>query len=235
MVSFTSSQEKDGKVHSLEIICQGEKANIGYQSPKANWFIENILWVSIGGFLFLSLLTYWFFYSKKQKEKDKQLQTEKINQLKEEQHKKNIEAQEKIKQQEIQMQLIKDKELAEQKKKLEEQRQKEKDAHLDKMKKQMLRSGNLPVLHFSMGEQHGSMTIEDPILTIGRDKQNNLHINHQCVSRNHLELSFDGESFQVKDLDSSNGTALNGDKIKKSEIRDGDVIQIGEIKIVFSK
>jgi type II secretory pathway pseudopilin PulG len=235
-LSFKSPHEKDGKVHALEVKSKdGEKASIGYQSPKANWFKENLLWVCIVGFLLIGLLIYLLIYNKKQKEKRAQQQAQDLNQLKEEQMVKDNKAQEKFKHQEMQMQLIKDKEQAEKNKQLDEQRKKEREAHLQKMKDEMNRSGNLPVLHFSIGDQHGSITIENPTFKIGRDESNDLFINHPTVSRNHLIISFDEKGYNLVDSGSANGTLLNGNKVKQSDLRDGDILQVGEVKIVYSK
>ena len=235
-ISFKSSHDKDGKVHALEIkSMDGEKATIGYQSPKANWFLENLLWVCIGGVLILTLIIFLLIYNKKEKEKRAMKQAQELNHLKEEQSRKDNESKEKFQQQEMQMKLIKDKEQAEQNKQLTIQRKKEKEAHLQNMKEEMNRSGNLPVLHFSIGDQHGSITIEEPVFKIGRDKNNDLHINHQTVSRNHLDITFDGKGFNVIDNGSANGTLLNGNKVKQSDLRDGDILQVGEVKIVYSK
>lgn len=53
------------------------------------------------------------------------------------------------------------------------------------------------------------------------------------VSSTHCQLLWLNDSFSVFDLNSSNGTFLNGKRIAKSRISDGDSIRIGRVEILF--
>jgi pSer/pThr/pTyr-binding forkhead associated (FHA) protein len=53
------------------------------------------------------------------------------------------------------------------------------------------------------------------------------------VSRHHARISYQNEEYHVEDLDSTNGTMVNGVSIKKCVLRNNDQIQIGEITIIF--
>lgn len=69
-------------------------------------------------------------------------------------------------------------------------------------------------------------------ITIGRHKDCDLQLLHSCISRNHAAIRvIGGRSLILEDLDSSNGTFLNGKKIAASHIKPGDVIQIGPFEI----
>ena len=73
------------------------------------------------------------------------------------------------------------------------------------------------------------------IITIGRDRDNNIVISEDaCVSRHHLQLRKDEEGkFFVCDLNSSNGTFVNGQCISgEVEIDVHDVIRIGKNTIL---
>ena len=68
--------------------------------------------------------------------------------------------------------------------------------------------------------------------TVGRDKKNKLHIQSTAVSRFHAMLSAKKGDHFVRDMDSTNGTFLNGKRVKKAEIRPGDKITIANVDIM---
>lgn len=70
-------------------------------------------------------------------------------------------------------------------------------------------------------------------ITIGRDAANTIHIDDEQVSRFHLRIKKRGRLFVVEDLESKNGTFINGDRILNSLVRNGDKILIGSSEIVF--
>ena len=69
---------------------------------------------------------------------------------------------------------------------------------------------------------------------IGRHEKSDLRLVDGMVSRNHCVISKEGKRFILKDLDSRNGTWVNGRKIKnRRNLRDGDVLQVGPFRIIF--
>ena len=70
-------------------------------------------------------------------------------------------------------------------------------------------------------------------LVLGRAPQCDVHIDQDGVSRRHavLELTVEG-AVQIVDLDSRNGTFVNGQPIPRETLRDGDRIQIGGMTIL---
>jgi ABC-type multidrug transport system ATPase subunit len=68
---------------------------------------------------------------------------------------------------------------------------------------------------------------EKKIINIGRTSDNDLVINNIKVSRKHARLEKKGEEWYLEDLDSSNGTFINGKRIKREPVTPGDVITIG--------
>lgn len=72
--------------------------------------------------------------------------------------------------------------------------------------------------------------------TIGRSRTCGVRLDDLAVSRNHALLSRDGDRVTVKDLESSNGTFLNGARLgTEVELAPGDVVAIGESELVFRR
>ena len=71
-------------------------------------------------------------------------------------------------------------------------------------------------------------------LVIGRDEDCDLPLSDIAVSRRHARISLQGVAFVVEDLDSNNGTLLNGDRISApTELVAGDELVIGERTLRF--
>jgi len=67
-------------------------------------------------------------------------------------------------------------------------------------------------------------------LTIGRDSTNDIVINDNFISRKHAQLILlDNKQVILKDLDSSNGSFVNGNKIKETNLNPGDIVKFGSI------
>ena len=72
-------------------------------------------------------------------------------------------------------------------------------------------------------------------LTIGRDADNDAVIDHPVVSRFHAQIRRRDGSFYLVDLNSTNGTFINGKQIKgKRVLRAGDVIRIGPCRLTLN-
>jgi hypothetical protein len=86
----------------------------------------------------------------------------------------------------------------------------------------------LPKLHFLI--QHSGEPVllpSDRQFYIGRAEGNNIVIDDLRASRRHAEILYDGSDFVITDLQSSNGTFVNGEQITSQPLRNGDVIEIG--------
>ena len=69
--------------------------------------------------------------------------------------------------------------------------------------------------------------------TIGRSSENEIQIYGEEISRTHCEITSQNGQFEVVDR-SSNGTFLNGQRIQKNSLGDGDLLRIGENEFRFS-
>ncbi|MBN2656286.1 MAG: FHA domain-containing protein [Spirochaetales bacterium] len=72
--------------------------------------------------------------------------------------------------------------------------------------------------------------------SIGRLESSDLILSSGSVSRRHAKMNFDGEDLYIQDLDSSNGTFVNGSRIReRSLLRDGDLLKIGQTEFRVSE
>ena len=70
-------------------------------------------------------------------------------------------------------------------------------------------------------------------VTIGRDPNGDIFLNHQTVSRHHLELHRSGVRTEFVDVGSYNGTYVNGERRDSGVLAHGDELQVGLFKLVF--
>lgn len=75
--------------------------------------------------------------------------------------------------------------------------------------------------------------LSEPEVGIGRDPVNSLAISDLSLSRRHCVLSRDQDSYKLRDLESRNGTFVNGGVITEKRLNHGDQISIGESVLVF--
>jgi len=64
-------------------------------------------------------------------------------------------------------------------------------------------------------------------VTIGREEGNTIQLNDDRISRYHLKLQDDRDKIVLTDLESTNGTKVNGEDIQVRIVRDGDMIALG--------
>ena len=75
--------------------------------------------------------------------------------------------------------------------------------------------------------------LDKEIITIGRKPGNDIHIDNLAVRGNHAKiLTILNDSF-IEDLDSTNGTFVNGDKIGKHALQNGESISIGKHELKY--
>ena len=85
--------------------------------------------------------------------------------------------------------------------------------------------------HFENGPLAGqSFSISDG-MTLGRAVSNSLTVSEQTVSGSHAKIVLKGGAFLIVDLNSTNGTMVNGQKISEIPIKTGDKVQIGKVNI----
>jgi adenylate cyclase len=69
--------------------------------------------------------------------------------------------------------------------------------------------------------------------SIGRTKDNDVYVLHTSLSRRHAKLEYDGARAVIVDLESKNGTFVEGERVQTRELRSGDRVRCGEIAFEF--
>lgn len=77
---------------------------------------------------------------------------------------------------------------------------------------------------FSLNKEHTIM---------GRLKTNDITLSDINISREHAEIVREDSSFFIIDLNSTNGTFVNGKKVKRQKLKDGDIITLGKTRFEF--
>lgn len=71
-------------------------------------------------------------------------------------------------------------------------------------------------------------------MTIGRRPHNDVVLDMRAVSADHAAIVTVLHNSFIEDLDSTNGTQVNGNVVRKHYLQNGDLIQIGKYKVVYS-
>jgi hypothetical protein len=67
--------------------------------------------------------------------------------------------------------------------------------------------------------------------TVGRVEDNTFQIAEPSVSSHHCEVILRGNDVIIKDLNSTNGTFINGEKITESPLKSGQILRLGQIEM----
>jgi pSer/pThr/pTyr-binding forkhead associated (FHA) protein len=73
------------------------------------------------------------------------------------------------------------------------------------------------------------------IKTIGRSTGAQFIVDAALVSRVHCRLSAGATELQVDDLDSTNGTFVNGTRVTCSKLKEGDRLGVGQVELVVTR
>ena len=91
--------------------------------------------------------------------------------------------------------------------------------------KLLITLNNSLVSEFSLGNE---------VTSIGRKSDNDIHLDNPAVSGKHARILLIGGEAFLEDLDSTNGTFVNSDKVSKHLLKNGDLISIGQHQLKFS-
>jgi len=74
-------------------------------------------------------------------------------------------------------------------------------------------------------------TYRQPRVTVGREVNNDIAIPEKGVSRSHCAFECDEQGWQIVDLESTNGTYVNGICVQKTPLKSGDVVVVGSTRL----
>jgi signal transduction histidine kinase len=93
----------------------------------------------------------------------------------------------------------------------------------------------VPSFFVIQGRDRGTrFELEKPVVAVGRDVRNDIHLQDTEISRRHAELRQADESFTVHDLGSSNGTFVNGTAISTHVMQSGDQLLMGRTLLLYT-
>lgn len=93
----------------------------------------------------------------------------------------------------------------------------------------------MPSLFVIQGRDQGTrFRLEEDAVTIGRGTTNAVQLHDTEVSREHAQLTRRGNVVFIRDLNSSNGTFVNGHPVKERELASGDQLQLGRTLLLFT-
>ncbi len=77
------------------------------------------------------------------------------------------------------------------------------------------------------------LVLQKPEVVVGRSEDADISIASKLISRKHVMFNKRGTSVRYQDLDSANGTFLNGTRAHAADLYEGDTVQIGDVILVF--
>ncbi len=92
----------------------------------------------------------------------------------------------------------------------------------------------LPAALLIMGKK-SIYKFNQPVIRVGRSRENDLIIDHSKVSRTHAKIRYTGDRFEITDLESMGGTYVNGERISRQILSKGDVITLADFHLVFGQ
>lgn len=90
--------------------------------------------------------------------------------------------------------------------------------------------GELVVL---TGSQEGRVCVLEEVCVIGRHVDCDIQLEDDAVSRRHARITLEGDEYYVEDLGSSNGTFVNGSRIQRAKLSEGDTIKVSHCVMAF--
>jgi hypothetical protein len=83
----------------------------------------------------------------------------------------------------------------------------------------------------SEGQKGRTYELQVERTTVGRLEDNAFQIPEQSVSSHHCEILMRGNDIVIKDLNSTNGTYINGEKIAEGVLKPGQILRLGSIEL----
>jgi len=85
----------------------------------------------------------------------------------------------------------------------------------------------------SLGDERIAYILNEAEVSVGRTLNNSFVIEHPSVSKHHAKLMVVEEEYTLYDLGSSNGTFVNGKRVKETRLADGCAVRFGRANFVY--
>ena len=91
-----------------------------------------------------------------------------------------------------------------------------------------------PILAAIYGPLSGqTIYLDEPVVSVGRQLSNDVILNDPHVSRNHCLIRSEGDDYVIEDLNSANGTYVNGERVAEGPLKEGTLIKVGNSLFLF--
>ncbi len=215
ILTFDASQS--GESNGFDILYKGEKVSGTYAVPEGQQsFIGKYWWLLlIAGLVIIAIIVVVILMSAKGK-KAKAEENARLKNLEE----RNIQLQEQMRQSSNQRTMVPPTQEAQK---------------FDLKRTQIGGGGGTPTLMVSAGSFAKNFPINKMKMTIGRNADNDVVIPETTVSGSHAAIVNEGGNWFIVDNNSTNGTFVNGTKVSKQRLNNGDMIKLGgaNLKVQF--
>ena len=89
--------------------------------------------------------------------------------------------------------------------------------------------------HVTLSWDGQQRPVDKQRITLGRSRECDVTVQDANVSRRHAEIRQEGATYWIVDLDSTNGTEVNGRRVQRAKLADGDVVTIGSTDVRFER
>jgi uncharacterized membrane protein len=233
--TFTTESPRDGKSHTVQITSGTESVSTQYSAPSlgfGGWIKANLVLFIVLIVLFLGAIGGGFWWMKKRNDAEAIRQAEEKRKL-EEVEAKSQATEDRVRQQNQQLNQIQNEESDRRRKAEHAQREEEAERVKQTLLKEMYANGKQPRLTMTLTGKPLIMALPLPVTTVGRDASCDVQINDQTISRTHFQVIYQHGKYTLLDLGSTNGTQLNGARVSQAELRHGDQIKAGEATLFF--
>jgi transcriptional regulator with GAF, ATPase, and Fis domain len=95
-------------------------------------------------------------------------------------------------------------------------------------------AGMAVVLRIHHGGASRTLRLQRELITLGRDPTNTIVIDDNALSRRHCQFEKLGSVLYVRDLQSSNGTRVDGEVVERARLEPGQAIEVGTARVVYA-
>jgi pSer/pThr/pTyr-binding forkhead associated (FHA) protein len=92
---------------------------------------------------------------------------------------------------------------------------------------------SIRLVSYRAGKIDLAFPVEGRRVTIGREADNLIQLPHEKISKHHAAILQAGAGWLIEDFQSTNGVFVNGQRIERRQLKDGDRIKIGAYEFYF--